>query len=260
MTGYIKLYRKLFENPIVCKDSDTIAIWIYLLLNATHKEISVIFKGKKITLQKGQLITGILSISKILKINKDKVQRTLKRFELDKQIEQQTSNKNRLISIVKWKQYQNSDNQLDKQMINKCETNDNKQECNNVINNSTLQKTDNESQNFTDEIDSSKPKANKTKIKSVFTTEDKEYKLANYLSSQIAKRLNKPLQKEKTLQKWAMEFERLSRIDGNDIDEIKDVLIFSQKDLFWQTNILSANKFRKQYLLLLSKMKKEENT
>ena len=124
MEGWIKLHRKILDNPIVCKDGETFAIWIYLLLNATHKEIPALFKGKKITLKEGQLITGIISISKKLKINKDKVQRTLKCFEDDNQIEQQTSNKNRLISILNWNKYQEVDKQFDKQMINKCETND----------------------------------------------------------------------------------------------------------------------------------------
>ena len=132
MEGWIKIHRKILDNPIVCKDSQTFAIWLYLLLNATHQEVPVVFKGQKIILKKGQLITGILSISKKLLINKDKVQRTLRCFEVDKQIEQQTSNKNRLITIVRWNEYQSIDKQIDKQMINKCETNDkqvdNKQE------------------------------------------------------------------------------------------------------------------------------------
>lgn len=124
MEGWVKIHRKLLDNPVVCKDSETFSIWLYLLLSATHQEIPAVFKGEKITLKKGQLITGILSISKKLKINKDKVQRTLKCFEVDKQIEQETSNKNRLISILNWEQYQSNDNENDKQLINKCETTD----------------------------------------------------------------------------------------------------------------------------------------
>ena len=124
MEGWVKIHRKILDNPVVCKDSETFSIWLYLLLSATHQEIPAVFKGEKITLKKGQLITGTLSISKKLKINKDKVQRTLKCFEIDKQIEQETSNKNRLISILNWEQYQSNDNENDKQMINKCETTD----------------------------------------------------------------------------------------------------------------------------------------
>ena len=51
MEGYIKLHRKILDNPIVCKDAEYFAVWIYLLLNATHKEIDMVFKGKRITLK-----------------------------------------------------------------------------------------------------------------------------------------------------------------------------------------------------------------
>ena len=50
--GWVKLYRKMSDNPIICKDTETFAIWNYLLLNATHKEMSVYFKNDKITLKK----------------------------------------------------------------------------------------------------------------------------------------------------------------------------------------------------------------
>lgn len=122
MEGWIKLYRKTLDNPIITKDSDHLAVWVYLLVNATHQEYDALFKGKRITLKRGQLITGTISIAKKLKVNKDKVQRILKLFENDKQIEQQTSNKNRLISILNWDKYQEVDEQNDKQLINKCET------------------------------------------------------------------------------------------------------------------------------------------
>lgn len=91
-----------------------------------------------------------------------------------------------------------------------------------------------------------------------FNENDKEYKLANYLSKQIAERLDRPLQEEKTLQKWSIEFERMVRLDKIDIDDVKDVLVYSQHNQFWQSNILSANKFRKQYLTLLAQMKRDE--
>ena len=56
--GYISIHRKMLDNPVVCKDNDYFRVWLYLLLNATYKELCVIFDGKKIMLQPGQLITG----------------------------------------------------------------------------------------------------------------------------------------------------------------------------------------------------------
>ena len=93
MDGWVKLYRKSIENPVICKDTDHFAIWLYLLVTATHQEQSALFQGKSVTLLPGQLITGRKSISDKLKVSEYKVQRVLKFFETEQQIEQQTSNK-----------------------------------------------------------------------------------------------------------------------------------------------------------------------
>lgn len=124
MEGWIKVHRKILENPIVCKDSDYFSVWTYLLLNATHKEIPAVFKGKKILLQPGQLITGRISIAKKFNISESKVKRILNELESDQQIDRQRSNKNSLISIINWNEYQNIDQQIDQQMTNNRPTSD----------------------------------------------------------------------------------------------------------------------------------------
>lgn len=117
MQGWVSVHRKMLDNPVVFKDADHVAVWMYLLLNATHKECQVLFKGEKITLLPGQLITGRKAISDKLKMSDSKVHRILKLFEIEQQIEQQTSNKNRLISIKNWDKYQFSEQQ-DEQQVN----------------------------------------------------------------------------------------------------------------------------------------------
>ena len=124
MEGWIKLHRKILDNPVINKDADYLAVWIYLLLNATHKEVSAIFKGKKILLIPGQLITGRKSISDNLSISESKIYRILNDFKSEQQIEQQTSNKNSLITILKWNEYQNNEQQDEQQMNNKRTTNE----------------------------------------------------------------------------------------------------------------------------------------
>lgn len=142
MDGWIKLHRKTLENPVVCKDSDYIAVWVYLLMNATHKEHPAVFGGDKISLQPGQLITGRKKISERFNISESKVQRILKSFEIEQQIEQQTNNKNRLISILSWSDYQDTEQQDEQPVNNKrttteqpVNTNKNvrKKECKNEI-------------------------------------------------------------------------------------------------------------------------------
>lgn len=123
-SGWIKLHRRLLDNPLVMKDADHVAIWIFLLLNATHEDYPAIFKGNKITLKPGQLITGRKAIANLLLISESKVRRILDEFENDHQIDQQTSNKNRLITIVNWQSYQKSDQQNGQQVTNKRPTTD----------------------------------------------------------------------------------------------------------------------------------------
>lgn len=118
MHGWVSVHRKMLDNPVVFKDADHVAVWMYLLLNATHKECQVLFKEEKITLLPGQLITGRKAISDKLKISDSKVHRILKLFEIEQQIEQQTSNKNRLISIKNWDKYQLSEQQNEQQLNN----------------------------------------------------------------------------------------------------------------------------------------------
>ena len=117
--GWIKLHRKMLDNPVVWKDSDHLAVWIYLLLNATHKDMDVLFKNKRITLKPGQLITGRKSIANQLSISDSKVKRVLLAFESDQQIDRQRSNKNSLITILNWCEYQQNDQQNDQQVTSK---------------------------------------------------------------------------------------------------------------------------------------------
>lgn len=129
MEGWIKIHRQLLDNPIICKDSEHLSIWIYLLLNATHKEIPALFKGEKIILQPGQLITGRKSMSEKLKIPESKIYRVINEYKSEQQIEQQTSNKNSLITILNWNKYQQNEQQNEQQLNNKRTTTEHKQEC-----------------------------------------------------------------------------------------------------------------------------------
>lgn len=135
MEGWISTYRKILENPIVCKDSDYFAVWMYLLLNATHKESPAIFNKKKINLKKGQLITSRKSIAEKFDISESKVQRILKTFEIEQQIKQQTCSRNRLISIINWNEYQQSEQRIEQQVNNERTTSEQLVNTNNNDNN-----------------------------------------------------------------------------------------------------------------------------
>lgn len=99
---------------------------------------------------------------------------------------------------------------------------------------------------------------NQDKSQEKFDEESKPFKLAKWLDKQISER--SPHYQHRTgsqLQKWAHTFDLMNRRDGIPWDDIRDILSFSQQDPFWQTNILSADKFRKQFVQLAAKMDRE---
>ena len=99
------------------------------------------------------------------------------------------------------------------------------------------------------------PSAGTKKPKQVFEHDSLPYRAARWLADQIEERLpNCTPHSETTLQSWAADFDKCHRLDKHDWEDINAVLQFSQFDPFWQTNILSGGKFRKQYTQLLAKM------
>lgn len=118
MDGWIKSYRSVMDNPIVCKDADHYAVWGYIMHYAAHAASDSVFNGRRITLQPGQLITGRQQIARKFKISESKVYRVLKSFKIEQQIEQQTSNVCSLISVVNWDKYQSTEQQDEQQLNN----------------------------------------------------------------------------------------------------------------------------------------------
>ena len=89
---------------------------------------------------------------------------------------------------------------------------------------------------------------------SSFASDSKPYRCAVYLDDRIRERFpSKPKSSEATLQKWADAFDKLNRIDKQSWADISDTLAWSQDDSFWSKNIMSGDKFRKQFFQLFAK-------
>jgi len=119
--GYIKLFRKLLDNPWMQKPVVRV-VWIELLLGAAYKPIQAKWKGEKILLRPGQLIITRAQLSINTGVQELNIYRTLKLLESEQQIEQQKSNRSTLITIVNWKDYQGGEQQFEQQMNNRCTT------------------------------------------------------------------------------------------------------------------------------------------
>ena len=116
MVGFVKVPRSILDDPTIFRDPDYVTVWLYLMLNAVFAPVEVSFHGQRIMLQPGQLTTGRKKIAEKCRVQESKVQRILKRFEVEHLIEQRTDRQCRLITICSWSDEQKSDQRNEHQM------------------------------------------------------------------------------------------------------------------------------------------------
>lgn len=79
-------------------------------------------------------------------------------------------------------------------------------------------------------------------------------RLSSLLFEKISE--NDPRFKKPNLDTWAQEIDRMIRIDKRTPEEIEALICFATSDEFWQTNVLSPQKLRKQASRLFLQMRK----
>ena len=95
---------------------------------------------------------------------------------------------------------------------------------------------------------------NKDNINIIYSKSLKAKEISTLLADLISERnpsLSKKLSKDSN--GWAVDIERLHRLDGQSWEDIEAVVRWCQADDFWQNNILSGSKLRKQWVTLFSK-------
>lgn len=105
MRGWICIHRKLKSKGFY-RNSQYVHLWLHLLVSANSKPKEFLWSGKTIVLKPGQFITGRTSLVSETGIPKSTIERALDLFEREGQIGQQKTNKYRLITILKWGNYQ----------------------------------------------------------------------------------------------------------------------------------------------------------
>lgn len=127
--GWVSLHRKILnpdqngQNQF--SDPDALALWVHLLLRANYKPTKAVIGKQTINLNRGQLLCGRKSLSSSSGVQESKVERLLKRWENEHQIEQQTFSKYRVITVLNFDQYQNGEHQSDVSLNTLNNTNNN---------------------------------------------------------------------------------------------------------------------------------------
>lgn len=116
--GWIAIHRRIIKKGWF-KEPDYLALWILLLLKASFTENEWLYKGEIQKVNRGQFVTSRKNLALESGIQESKIERILKCFESEQQIEQQMNSKNRLITINNYNLYQKNEQQNEQQMNTK---------------------------------------------------------------------------------------------------------------------------------------------
>lgn len=100
-SGWLKLYRSL-ERWEWFKDSQTLHVFILILINANHKD----GKWRGIPVKRGQWITGRKTIAEKTGISEQSIRTILVRLKSSGEIRIKPTNRYSLIKVVNWDSYQ----------------------------------------------------------------------------------------------------------------------------------------------------------
>lgn len=110
--GWIKLHRKLIDNPIFNSEKG-LKIWIWCLFKAGHQGKSIYIGQKCIKLQPGQFVYGRESASDSLKMSQSTVRNWMNILKKDRYLDIKATANYSIITILNWSEYQTIDNKKD---------------------------------------------------------------------------------------------------------------------------------------------------
>ena len=168
-SGYISIHRSL-QNKNWYSEPDYLSLWIHLLLSANHKDKFI----QGIEIKRGQLKTGRNQLAEITGINSSKIERILTFFEeSEQQIEQQKTNKFRIITIKKYDDYQN----LNSKMNNREQQENSRATTKNTNNNVNNVNNVNNKKSISNDIPKKETKHRYGEFSKVLLTDDERSKL-----------------------------------------------------------------------------------
>jgi len=121
LAGWIKLHRKLMDNPIF-DNPNLLRVWLWCLLKASYEHHQQMVGLQVVDLEPGQFVTGRFKGANELGINSSTFYKYLKTLEKMEMINLRSSNKMTIVTIENWRKYQVEDGEMYQQNNNKITT------------------------------------------------------------------------------------------------------------------------------------------
>ncbi|MHC4747706.1 MAG: hypothetical protein ACYS18_10380 [Planctomycetota bacterium] len=212
---------RVWKNPYLWQ------LWCYCLLRANHKEKWVPVKtgrgSTEVFVGAGQFIFGQIEAGKALGQKPNTTYKRLVKLKKMGNCHTQSHRHFSLVTICNWELYQKSKKRKSEATSYPSH--------NQVITKSQPNHTNNNDKNVNN--------GNK------YSQNSDEFRLSELLFNEIINR--KPDFKGPNLQTWSVHIDRMIRLDNRSAARVEEVIRWCQKDPFWQNNILSTDKLRKQF-------------
>jgi hypothetical protein len=234
--GWISVHRQI-QNHWLWKDKPFSKgqAWLDLLLMANHEDSKFLLGNQIIEVKRGDVITSEVKLTKHWGWSRTKVRTFLELLEADSMIVKKSDSKKTALTIVNYGLWQDSQTAKEQQ---KDSVGTALKQQKNTINNS------NNVNNSNNDISSCS--------QSKFANDSIELILASELYHLILS--NNPNTKKPNLQTWAKDIDKMIRLDNRSSEDIRVLINWTQRDPFWQQNILSAGKLREKFDQLTLKM------
>jgi hypothetical protein len=235
--GYIKLWRKFRDNPLWREDRilSRAEAFLDLLMSANGTCRTILFDGKSFLIKRGQLLTSRQKLANKWGWSKTKTSVFLDYLQKsDRSINLFSDHRKTIITFLNYDVYNRPPEEK------KTSPGRQKKITEKPLKNHRVDTTN-------------KDKIKKNLSPDIFSLVDLliEKMKENDPEAKVPKTQN---QREK----WGNEFWLLVERDGRPIDEVKEVLIWSQRNSFWKGNIFSPAKLREKYPQLRLKMIEEQ--
>ena len=222
MEGWIKVHRKLVDWEWY-NDINVKVVFLHLLLTANHKEKQ--WKGQ--TILRGQKLTSIEHLADDVGLTIQQTRTALKKLKSTHEITIKTTNKNTLITIEKFNNYQfetDEDNKQNNKQFNNLITN------NQQTNNKQITTNKNEKNDNNDNIKKEKNKKRKT-FEEVLAENNCSEELESSIRDFIDMR--KTIKKPMTSKALELLFKNLEKLTN--LEEEKIAILNQSIERGWQT-------------------------
>lgn len=230
MQGWIKDHRKELLSDIWLMPPLYHRVWQYLKYKVNHKPREYPTPEGKVLVDTGETVTSMRHIAEAVKWIEYGVERVpspktirviLDWLEGEKMIARDSNRKGTRIKVLNYSVYQGGDN-----------------------GESNTEETPRKHCLPTNKNDKNVKK--KDHCPKIFSDDSLEMKMTRFMVNKILNTYPGAIIPH-NLNKWCSSFDRLMRIDGRTVDEIRQVMQWVYQDEFWCTNIRSPEKLREKW-------------